>query len=80
MKTLLLKIPDNISIDEIEAKMMLATGLFKKGKLSMGQAAEFVGLSKRTFMELLAAYDTEIISYAPEELDNDVANAKDYSL
>ena len=60
--------------------MTLAAGLFKKGKLTMGQAAELVGLSKGTFMELLAAYDTEIINYPPEELDNDLANAKDYSL
>ena len=80
MKTLILKFPENFSIDEKEAKMTLATGLFKKGKLTMGQAAELVGLSKRTFMELLAAYDTEIINYPPEELDNDLANAKDYSI
>jgi len=80
MKTLILKFPENFSIDEKEAKMTLAAGLFKKGKLTMGQAAELVGLSKRTFMELLAAYDTEIINYPPEELDNDLANAKDYSI
>jgi len=77
---LILKFPENFSIDEKEAKMTLAAGLFKKGKLTMGQAAELVGLSKGTFMELLAAYDTEIINYPPEELDNDLANAKDYSL
>ena len=80
MKTLILKFPENFSIDEKEAKMTLATGLFKKGKLTMGQAAELVGLSKRTFMELLSTYDTEIINYPPEELDNDLANAKDYSI
>jgi len=80
MKTLILKFPENFSIDEKEAKMTLATGLFKKGKLTLGQAAELVGLSKRTFMELLSTYDTEIINYPPEELDNDLANAKDYSI
>ncbi len=80
MKTLILKFPENFSIDEKEAKMTLAAGLFKKGKLTMGQAAELVGLTKRTFMELLATYDTEIINYPPEELDNDLSNAKDYSL
>lgn len=80
MKTILLKLPDNFSIDEEEAKMTLAAGLYKKGKLTLGQAAELVGLSKRTFMELLAAYYTDIISYDPEELENDLSNAKDYSL
>ncbi len=59
--------------------MTLAAGLYKKGKLSLGQAAELVGLSKGAFMELLALYDADIIHYSPEELDNDLANAKDYS-
>jgi len=80
MKTLLLNLPDNFSIDEGEAKMTLAAGLYKKGKLTMGQAAELVGLSKRTFMELLATYETDIINYPPDELENDLTNAKNYSL
>ena len=80
MKTLVLNIPDSLSIDEKEARMTLAAGLYRKGKLTLGQAAELVGLSKETFMELLAAYDTDIINYPPEELENDLSNAKNYSL
>jgi predicted HTH domain antitoxin len=80
MKTIQIKLPDNLGINEEEAKMTLAAGLYKNGKLTMGQAAELVGLSKKTFMELLAVYDTEFIAYSPEELDNDLSNAKDYSL
>jgi predicted HTH domain antitoxin len=79
MASLILKFPDHFGIDEGEAKMTLAAGLYKKGKLSLGQAAELVGLSKGAFMELLALYDADIIHYSPEELDNDLANAKDYS-
>ena len=79
MSSLILKVPEHFGIDEGEAKMTLAAGLFKKGKLSLGQAAELVGLSKRAFMELLAMYDTELINYSPDELDNDLANARDYS-
>jgi hypothetical protein len=59
--------------------MTLAAGFLKKGKFTMGQDIELVGLSKRTFRELLALYDTEIISYSPKELKNDIANTKDYS-
>jgi len=80
MKTMLLKLPDNLNIDEGEAKMTLAVGLYKKGKLTMGQAADLVGLSKSTFMELLVVYDTDVINYSPDELENDLANAKNYSL
>jgi predicted HTH domain antitoxin len=80
MKTFILNLPDHLGIDENEARMTLAAGLYKKGKLTMGQAADLAKLSKRTFMELLAAYDTEVVDYDPEELDNDLANAKDYTI
>jgi predicted HTH domain antitoxin len=51
MKTLTLQISDNL--DENEAKTMLAAKLYEKGSLSLGQAAELAGYSKRVFMELL---------------------------
>lgn len=79
MASFILKLPDRFGIDEGEAKMTLAVGLYKKGKLSMGQAAELVDLSKTAFMEVLALYDTDIMHFPSKELDNDLANAKDYS-
>ena len=80
MKTLELKIPDNVNLDDREAKMILASRLYKKGRLSLGQAAELAGYSKITFMELLSDYGVEIINYPSEELDNDILNAKNYSI
>jgi predicted HTH domain antitoxin len=80
MNTLILKLPDNLHIDEREARMTLASGLYQNGKLTLGQAAELTGLSKRAFMELLAAYNAEVINYPADELDNDLTNAKDYSI
>ena len=50
MKTLTVQLPD--SVDEKEAKTLLAAGLYEKGSISIGQAAELAGYSKRTFMEL----------------------------
>ncbi|NLM93608.1 MAG: UPF0175 family protein [Bacteroidales bacterium] len=79
MSSLILKVPEHFGIDEGEAKMTLAAGLFKKGKLTLGQAAELVGLSKRAFMELLAMYDAEFIHYSEDELDNDLTNARNHS-
>ena len=78
MKTLTLQLPD--SIDEREATTLLAAKLYEKGALSLGQAAELAGYSKRTFMELLGNYDVSIFNYSETELAQDILNAKNYHL
>ncbi|MFW5756217.1 MAG: UPF0175 family protein [Tangfeifania sp.] len=80
MKTIQFEIPDNIDLDDREAKMMLASKLFEKGKLSLGQAAQMVRLSKRTFMEILGDYDVSVFNYPVSELENDIRNARDYNI
>ena len=80
MKTIHLNIPDTVDLDDREAKMLLASRLYEKGKLSLGQAAEMVGFSKRAFMEILGDYGVSIFNLSEEELDNDINNAKNYSL
>ena len=80
LKTIQLNIPDTIDLSDREVKMLLASKLYEKGKLSLGQAAELVGLSKRTFMEILGDYDVSIFNYSAEDLDNDIKNAENYSL
>jgi len=80
MKTIQLNIPDSVDLNDREAKMVLASRLYEIGKLSIGQAAEMVGLSKRTFMELLGDYDVALINHPASELDNDLTNARNYSI
>jgi len=80
MKILTINIPDSLELNDREAKLLLASRLFEKGRLTLGQAAEMVGLSKRTFMELLSDYDVSIINHSVSDLDNDIENAKNYSL
>ena len=80
MKTIIINIPDTVDFDDKEALMMLASGLYEKGKLSLGQAAEMVGLSKSAFMEILGNYGVSVFNYPPSELDRDVENAKSYNL
>lgn len=75
MKQLTINIPDTIDINEGEAVMLLASGLYEQGKLSVGQAAELAGLSKRAFIELLGKYKVSLFNYPPAELVNDVKNA-----
>lgn len=78
MKTLTVQVPDNL--DEREAKMLLAAKLYEKGSLSLGQAAELAGYSKRTFMELLGNYGVSVFDYSEAELEKDILNAKNYHL
>ncbi|HQS25172.1 MAG: hypothetical protein B7Y11_14050 [Sphingobacteriia bacterium 24-36-13] len=73
MKTLTIHIPDDL--DESYAKTFLAAKLFEKGDLSLGQAADLAGYTKRTFMELLANYDVSIFNYTEIDLIKDVTNA-----
>lgn len=73
MKTLTIQIPDYL--DEQYAKTFLAAKLFEKGDLSLGQAADLAGYTKRTFMELLANYDVSIFNYTEIDLIKDVSNA-----
>ena len=80
MKTVVLHLPDAANIDEREAVMLLATKLYEQGKLSLGQAAEFAGYSKLSFMELLSQYNVPLFHYDPSELKNDIENAARYHI
>lgn len=78
MKNLTLQIPDTLALEPKEAAMLLATRLYEQGKLSLGQAAELAGYSKRTFMELLADYGVAVFELTEEELLLDMQNAARY--
>ena len=78
MKTMTLQIPDNL--DEREAKTLLAAKLYEKGTLTLGQAAELAGYSKRTFMEILGSYDVSVFNYSETELEKNLLNAQNYHL
>jgi predicted HTH domain antitoxin len=51
----------------------LAAKLYESGRLSLGQAAGLVGLSKPAFAEILADYGVSIINYSIEDVINDAA-------
>lgn len=80
MKVLTIEIPDSVNLDEKEAKTLLAARLYEKGSLSLGQAADMAGYSKRAFMELLNSYDVSLFNYTDKELENDILNAQNYHL
>jgi len=75
MRTVNLKIPDTVDLDDKDIAMIVASTLYEKGKLSLGQAADLAGLSKATFAELLGKYGVSIFNYPPSDLSRDIKNA-----
>ncbi len=66
MKTLTIKIPEEV--DELEVKMSVAAILFDKGILSSGQAAEFVGISKKEFLTTVGKYGVSVFGETTDDL------------
>jgi len=66
MKTLTIQLPEEVN--EHEIKMAVAAILFDKAILSSGQAAEFVGITKREFIETVGKYGVSIFGETAEDL------------
>ncbi len=75
MKTIQLNIPNDIDLSEYDFSMILATKLYEDAKLSSGQAAQMVGLSKRAFIELLGKFGVSVFSKNIADLHKDIENA-----
>jgi len=72
METVQISLPKQAQIADFEVKMMVAGGLYEKGRLSAGEAAAVAGLSKRAFLEILGTYGFSIIGYTVSELEEDL--------
>ena len=70
MKTITLNLPEEV--DEKEIKMSVAALLFDKGLLSSGQAANFVGISKRGFIENVGSYWVSVFGETAGDLKSPV--------
>lgn len=75
MKTMIINIPDYLEMDDKDLTMLVATKLYEQGKLSLGQAADFAGLTKRTFAEMLGFFNVSIFNYPASDISSDIANA-----
>lgn len=78
MRTLTINIPDTVDLEDREMVMYLASKLYEQSKLSLGQAAEMAGLSKRAFMEVLGQYGVSLFNYDESELEKELKNVKNY--
>jgi predicted HTH domain antitoxin len=74
MRTVTLKLPDNIELNEKEISIMLAAQLYNLGKMSLGQAANLVDLNKAAFINELGKYNVTVFGETLEELEQELKN------
>lgn len=74
MKSITIELPDSIELTDFDAKIIIAGRLYQQAKLSSGQAAELVGISKLSFIELMGKYGYSYFGEATE-VRQDIANA-----
>lgn len=67
--------PDHVDLNDRELILLFAAKLYEQGKLTLGQAAGLVGLSKVAFAEILSTYGVSIINYPASEVTEDIKNA-----
>lgn len=67
-----LTLPKTLEISDFELKMIIASKLYEMGRLSGGEAAEVVGISKRAFIELLGKYGVSVFGYDEDEAQEDL--------
>ena len=75
MRTIQINIPDSVDLKDYDFSMIIAAKLYQESKLSSGQAAQIVGLSKRAFIEMLGKYGVSVFSTSISDLHSDIANA-----
>jgi len=74
MKTLQIQIPEDLNLVDFELKMSMASKLYELGKISAGQGAIIVGLSKRAFIESLGQFGVSVFGYSSREIMADLGN------
>lgn len=67
MKVLNMELPDEVEL--YEAKMVLASYMFDREILSSGQAAEFVGVSRREFLQEVGKYGVSIFGETQKDIE-----------
>jgi predicted HTH domain antitoxin len=70
-----IELPNLVKTTEFELKTLLASKLYEREELSLGQAAKLAGLSKRAFIEIMGNYDVSLFSENEEDIRADIANA-----
>ncbi|MDX1920920.1 MAG: UPF0175 family protein [Candidatus Caenarcaniphilales bacterium] len=74
MKSIQFQLPFLVDIEDTELKFILASALYDRGKLSLAQAADLAGISKRTFVESIGQLNISIFNSDICDLKDDLNN------
>ncbi|MDR2581138.1 MAG: UPF0175 family protein [Fibromonadaceae bacterium] len=72
MATLTINLPETVDIDKRHLSMLVASKLYEQGRVSLGQASDIAGLTKRSFIELLSDYDVSVFNFPASDLSIDM--------
>ncbi|MEW5745406.1 MAG: UPF0175 family protein [Nitrospirota bacterium] len=83
MKTMCIKYPESVlaalnlspEIFEQEAKTALAVKLYEMGRLTSGQAASLVGISRVAFLLNCSRYGAATVEWDQSELDSEFSDS-----
>ncbi|HOT14322.1 MAG TPA: UPF0175 family protein [Bacteroidales bacterium] len=75
MRAITLNIPDDINLKTLDLSIYLASKMYEDEIISSGQAAKMVGLSKRSFIEIMGKYGVSVFSSSTDDLLSDIKNA-----
>lgn len=70
-------LPDDVGLDEHEAKERVVALLYEAGTLSEKQGCDVLGLSRRAFQEMLADHDVAYMTSDPEEIRLEVERLRE---
>jgi predicted HTH domain antitoxin len=75
MNKIVINIPESVNLKDFDPALYIASKMYEDSLISAGQAAEMVGMSKRSFIEIMSKYGVSMFSQSLDELRIEIANA-----
>ncbi|MBB4062147.1 putative HTH domain antitoxin [Salinibacter ruber] len=70
-------LPDDVGLDEHEAKERVVALLYEAGTLSEKQGCEVLGLSRWAFQEMLSEHDVAYMNSDPEDIQYELRHRRE---
>ncbi len=70
-------LPDDVGLDEHEAKERVVALLYEAGTLSEKQRRDVLGLSRRAFQGMLSEHDVAYMTGAPEDIQYELRHRRE---
>ena len=71
MQRFTITLPENVPVDEKKLTVWIACKLYESAALSLGQAAEWIGMTKPEFVDALVQNGVSMFNYPPSDLRNE---------